>query len=981
MRLNKRFISYVFFFSLSLVFTLMEGCVSSKIPVSAELSNPPLDSSDVDKIVGSPTDWVENQLKQMSLDEKIAQMIFARANGYYISTKSNQYNLLEFLVNQLKIGGLVFFQGDIHTSAVMINRLQKLSKIPLMIASDMEWGTAMRLRRGTRFPEAMALGATRDTAFAYFMGKAIGVEAKAVGINQVYAPVADVNTNPDNPVINTRSFGEDPQLVADMASAFSRGLESANTVATAKHFPGHGDTHIDSHIGLPLLNVSHERLDSVELVPFRQLINDGVLSVMVGHIDVPELSGTKGVSASVSPKVTNEFLRGRLGFQGVIVTDAMEMGAVANGVDKDQPAVAAVEAGADIIVLPPGEQAAISGIKQAVLRGRISEERINKSVTRILNLKQWTGLNKHRFVDVEKISDVVEIPEHLDLAKDIARKSITVLKNDNILPLGINGEKNILTVFISDVEDYRTEINRPGVSATSERVGDYFNSILRKTSFNITSVRIDPSTNAMAIDSIVNLAKDADVVLVPVFSKGRSGSGKFGLPNTIVSTIERILGENKSSVLIAMGSPYVLSEFPDAKAYVCSYSDAECATEATLEVLCGIKPASGRLPVTIPGLFPYGSGISLPVITLRTDQPKNVGFNAERLNSLDTVMYMAINDSAFPGAQLLVARDGRIVYDKCFGSLDYTSASPLVNKETIFDLASLTKVVATTTATMKLYDENLLQLDDSVVKYIPEFGNHGKEKITVRNLLLHNSGLPAYKQFYLTCKSSQEVLDSVYQASLVYPTGDSELYSDLGFIMLGKIVEKITDTPLDKYVDSVLFKPLFMFHTMFNPPSSFSDNIAPTEWDSVFRKQLIRGIVHDENAYLLGGVSGHAGLFSTASDLAIFMQMLMNGGTYRGIRYLSPETIQLFTTRADTHNRRALGWDIKTMNGYSSAGSLFGPASFGHTGFTGTSIWVEPEKKIFVILLTNRVHPTRNNHKIMQIRSKVHDMVISSLEK
>jgi CubicO group peptidase (beta-lactamase class C family) len=485
----------------------------------------------------------------------------------------------------------------------------------------------------------------------------------------------------------------------------------------------------------------------------------------------------------------------------------------------------------------------------------------------------------------------------------------------------------------------------------------------------------------MAIDSIINLAGEAEVVLLPIFSKGRSGSGKFGLPTTLVATITRILDRNKSSILVVMGSPYVLSGFPQAKAYVCSYSDAECSSEATVEILCGIKPALGRLPVTIPGLFTYGTGLSLPVITLKTEQPRAVGFNNEKLNDLDTVMYMAVNDSAFPGAQLVVVKDGRVVYDKCFGSLDYTPASPLVDNETMFDLASLTKVVATTTAIMRLYDEKLLMLDDSVANYIPQFGNHGKEKITIRNLLLHNSGLPGYKQFYLSCKTSGEVLDSIYQISTVYPIGDSVLYSDLGFIMLGKIVEKISGKPLDKYLDSVFYTPLFMFRTMFNPPSSFNVNIAPTEWDSIFRKQLVHGIVHDENAYLLGGVSGHAGLFSTASDLAVFMQMLMNGGTYRGKRYLSSETIRLFTTRSDPKTKRALGWDFKTMNGYSSAGVLFGPESFGHTGFTGTSIWVEPEKKIFVILLTNRVHPTRNNHKIMQIRSKVHDTVIRSLEK
>ena len=447
----------------------------------------------------------------------------------------------------------------------------------------------------------------------------------------------------------------------------------------------------------------------------------------------------------------------------------------------------------------------------------------------------------------------------------------------------------------------------------------------------------------------------------------------------MIGVVDSLTKLGKPMVLVAMGSPYVIGAFQNAGTVVCTYSDCEVSTEAVVEALFGEISTSGKIPVTIPNSFEYGSGIDLTQSVLRKDSPVNVGMNRDSLARLDSIMNEAIQDHAFPGGQLLVAKDGAVVYNKSFGSFKYSSGSPKVDGSTLYDLASVTKVIATTSAIMKLFDESKIQLDDPVTKYIPEFGNHGKEKILVRNLLLHNGGLPAFKRLYLTCKSPQEVLDSVYQTETIYPLGDSTVYSDFDFILLGKIVEKISGATLDKYVDSVFFKPLGMKSTMYKPPSSIWEKVSPTEYDSIYRKRLIQGEVHDENACALGGVSGHAGLFSTASDLAIFLQMIMNGGSYGGKQYLKPETIKFFTSRQNQHSSRALGWDTKTMNGYSSAGSLFGEKSYGHTGFTGTSVWVEPEKNIFVILLTNRVYPTRNNSKILQIRPKVHDAVVKAL--
>ncbi|MBI4548368.1 MAG: serine hydrolase [Ignavibacteriae bacterium] len=948
--------------------------------MTAEESPVPVDSTDVQEIMQTPTDWIEDRLNEMTLEEKIGQLMMSRANGYYVSSESDQFQRLVHLVSERKVGGLVFFQGDVHTTAVMINQLQQLAKVPLLIAADFEWGSAMRIRRATRFPEAMALGATRDTLLAFLMAKAIAKESRAIGIHQIFAPVADVNVNPDNPVINTRSFGEHPKLVADMASALTHGLQAGGVIATAKHFPGHGDTRIDSHIGLPTLNVTQERLDSVELFPFRRLVRDGVLSIMVAHLDIPQVSGKKGLPATLTPEIQYELLQKRLGFDGLTVTDALDMGTVVNQFGSDSIAIKAIDAGADVLLILPDEDAAAHALMTAVQRGRISEARINHSVRKILTLKQWVGLDEKKIVDVENISNVVATPSHLQLAKDIARSSITLLKNDNVVPLERFGRKKILNVIVSDVEDYRTEIHRPTTSYSNERVGDYFTAQLRRRTNAIVTVQLNPSSNLMVIDSIVKLADNSDIILLPIFSKTRSGSGKIGLAQPLIDAVNRLIKRNKPSIIAAMGSPYVVRSFADAQAYLCSYSDAEAVTEATVEALFGEIPLKGRLPVTIPAMFPYGSGIVSPQFVLRRDLPESVGFDGDRLAAVDSIIKSAIKDSAFPGAQLVIVKDGAIVTERAYGMLEYGSTSSLSTKNSIYDVASLTKVVATTSAVMKLYDEGKLGLDDLVVKYIPEFGNRGKSNITLRNLLLHNAGLPAFKRLYLTCTSSQEALDSVYNTELTYQSGDSTVYSDFGFIVLGNIVQRITGTSLDTYIDSVFFKPLGMMQTMFNPPESLWAQIAPTELDTLLRKSMVRGVVHDENAWMLGGISGHAGLFSTASDLAIFMQMLMSGGRYGGKQYLKPETITLFTTKQSKKSTRALGWDIKTVNGYSSAGSLFSETSFGHTGFTGTSIWTDPEKKIFVILLTNRVHPTRNNPKIMQIRPAVHDEVMRALD-
>lgn len=952
-------------FLLALICSLISGCAVSP---EAKRLDP-----------GERRAWVEETLQRLTLEEKIAQMIMSRAYGYYFSTESDEYHRLEHLVRDHKFGGLIFFQGDIFEMATLINQMQGEADVPLLIAADFEWGAAMRIRRTTRFPEAMALGATRDTLLAYQVGKAIGEETRAIGVHQNFAPVADVNNNPNNPVINTRSFGEDPALVAAMAAAYAAGMQSTGVLATAKHFPGHGDTDIDSHVDLPRVPHSRARLDSVELVPFRKLIEQGVSSMMIAHLEVPALQQKSTLPATLSPFIIDSLLKREMGFRGLVVTDAMDMGALVNAYGSDSSAVRAVEAGTDILLILPDEDGALDELVSAVGSGRIKESRIDQSVRKILGIKWDLGLAENRMVDLQGIRKVVGRPDHLRLARETARRSITVLKNDGILPLQRFGNKKILNVIVADAESYRTEIHRTTSQWPNEPVGDYFMAQFRRRTNNVATIRLSPSSNAIDFDSMLSQAKRSDIILCTIFSKARSGSGAFGLPPEIRFALDSLSHLQKPVAVIAMGSPYTVGAVPDAQAYVCSYSDAEFSTEATIEALFGEIPIGGKLPVTIPGLFAYGDGLNTSQSILRKDAPEVAGFNQESLGKIDSVIMDAIRDNAFPGAQVFVAREGVIVYNKSFGRQAYSPASPAINNNTMFDIASMSKVVATTSAIMRLYDESRIGLDDSVVRYLPQFANRGKERITIRNLLAHTGGLPAFKRLYLTVHSPEELLDSLYQTELIYQPGDSTVYSDFDFILLGKIVESVTGVTLDRYVDTVFFKPLSLARTMFNPPSAFWSNVAPTEYDSIVRKQIVRGSVHDENAYVLGGVSGHAGIFSTASELGVFMQMLMNGGSYGGKQFLKPETVELFTARQGTKSTRALGWDTKTVGGYSSAGSGFSERSFGHTGFTGTSVWADPEKRIFVILLTNRVHPTRTNGKIVQVRPLVHDAVIRAL--
>lgn len=934
------------------------------------------------------TAWVEETLHSLSLSDKVAQMVVSYTTAPYMSADDDSYNALAHLVRDLHIGGLVISTGNIYEQAVLINKLQKMSNIPLLISSDYEYGVGMRLENGIAFPSNMALGATRDSTLVYQIGKTIAREARAVGVMQNYAPVSDVNDNPENPIINVRSFGEEPQLVGKLASAFIKGTQDAGVVATAKHFPGHGDTDVDSHSALPVINYSYPRLERIELVPFRDDVRAGVKSVMVAHIAFEKFEGKPDIPATLSHKISSDLLQDSLGFHGLIVTDAMTMKGVTRKYSVAEASVLAVKAGADILLMPPDEEVAINAITRAVGRGEISLERIDQSVRKILLTKSELGLVHNRFVNIDSISKVVGVESHRLLAEKAARRSITIVKNDgDLLPLQYHQSQKVLCLTVADNAD--------------PKIGAQFREELARRIDYVAYAQIDPRSNEIDFNDVSRLASSVDIVLIPAYIRWRSGLGSVDFPGRIQQFLDTLTNSKKPCVMISFGNPYLLRSVPKVSAYICAYGDMKYSVSAAAEALFGESNVAGRLPITIPNAAQFGDGIAMNRTSLRFAVPEEAGFSADRLAKLDSIVNFWIADSAFPGAELLVARDGKIVYDKAFGTYDYSSYSKQVDPNTMYDLASVTKVTATTLAAMKLYEEGKLDLDAPVVKYIPQFGQAGKEKITIRDLLVHDSGLPPDPPHYLWQTSTipqdtlQELLknprlflrdltaaheamfDTLFAIPLEYSTGTKMVYSDIGVIVLGKVIEKITGMPLDKYVEENFYAPLGMTYTIFNPPDYLIDDCAPTEYDSA-SGNLLQGIVHDENARSLGGVAGHAGLFSTASDLAVYLQMLLNGGVYDGRTYLQDSTIVLFTQKQSGLSTRALGWDTKSPKN-SSAGHFFSPTSFGHLGFTGTSMWIDPVRQLFVILLTNRVCPTRNNHRIDLVRPIVHDAVIEAL--
>jgi len=928
--------------------------------------------------VNSQAAWVEQTLRKMTLREKLGQMLMPYYFGVFTSADSGEYKDLLHQVEDNHVGGFILGtargplgieRSQVYPTAVLTNDLQRHAKIPLVIGADFESGTGMRLDEGTSYPSAMAIAATDDPKLAYAVGKSIALEARAAGVHWIFAPDADVNNNPDNPIINVRSFGEDPGSVASFVTQFVRGVEDNGALATAKHFPGHGNVSVDSHLALAVVSGDRKELDSTELVPFRAAIGADVSSIMPGHLAVPALEADPNVPATLSPKILSGLLREEMKFNGLIVTDAMDMGGVTSLYPPGEAAIRAVEAGSDVLLMPPLPDAAMAGLEEAVASGRISEKRIDVSVRKILAAKAHLGLNQNRFVDVARISSTFGLPAYEAEAQSIADRGVTLLRDTpRALPLDATKPLRVLLVALSaDPDPVPGETIEPEIRPRVDSL-----TVLRADTqyANVGSLKIPPPQNY-------------DVAIVALFVRVADRKGNVGFPDEQRAFVNQLIGSGKPVVVASFGSPYLIGRFPNAPTWVAEFSTNDVSQRAVARALFGQTAIGGKIPVTVPGTVKRGDGLRLAAdpMTLETAPAELSGKLAPAYALLDR----AVADGAFPGGVLAVGWNGRLAVHP-FGKLTSGAKAAGVSADTIYDVASLTKPIVATTAVMMLAQRRDIDLDEPVSLYLPAFAAAASKdpnpawraRVTVRMLMLHDSGLPAHVDFYKKAKGKQAVLAAVMAEPLVREPGTQVEYSDLGFILLGEIVERLTGATLDQFARNEIFAPLGMSSSLFNPPRSLRAQIAPTEQDDTYRKRLIQGEVHDENAWAMGGVAGHAGLFSTAGDVATFAQMMLNGGVYAQRRLLTRSIIEAFTAHKGIgDSARALGWDVPVDP--SSSGHYFSAKSFGHTGFTGTSLWIDPQRGLFVVLLTNRVNPTRANDKIRQVRPALHDAVVQAL--
>lgn len=938
----------------------------------------------------NPEKWVDSVFNSLSFDEKIAQF-------FVIRTFSNQnqhfYDSISQIIKKYNVGGLTFFQGSPAKQAILTNYWQSIAKTPLLITIDAEWGLGMRLDSAFSFPKQMTLGAMQNHDLVYKMGQQIGEQCKRVGVQMNFAPVVDINSNPKNPVIGYRSFGENPENVSQKGVAFVEGMQSTGVFATAKHFPGHGDTDNDSHYTLPVLNHSMDQIQNVDLEPFRRVIRAGVGGIMVAHLFIPAIDDRVSYATSLSEKAVDGIMKEQLGFQGLAVTDALDMKGVTNYHKSGDIELMALLAGNDILLLPLNIPKAISNIKAAVQDGRISEEEINSRCRKILTLKYKAGLNNQTKIEIKNIHADINKPEYSSTVRQIFEEAVTVVKNnDSLLPLMSLSSKKVASLSI-------------GASKT----GTFQKTLADSGCKNFLKLGSQP-TESEILEMIKKLAP-FEVVIVSFHNMSNAVSKKFGLPATALTMLKKIATGKTKLIVDLFGSPYSLAYLDMAKdldAIIVSYEENEISEKVSAEIIGGTLMAKGKLPVTASPEFREGLGIETSFKSnLRYVSPEEMDISPTKLKVIDSLAQSGITQKAYPGCQVLIAKDGKVFYQKSFGYHTYDKITGVSNSD-IYDLASLTKILATTPAVMRLYEQGKIDINQPLSTYLPYLKNSNKQNAGIRDIMAHQAQfqawIPFFKKTIVDFKPNPEIysqtskpgfstrvtrqmyISDAYHDIIFDTIITSELrkkkeykYSDLGFILLGDAVEKLTGQPLDKYVNNEFYTPLGLLKTGFKPNERFSvDEIVPTENDTVFRKSLVHGDVHDPGAAMLGGVAGHAGLFADSWDVAVMMQMFLQNGYYDGKQYFKPETIREFTKRQYPAggNRRGLGFD-KPLPLYEADGPTCKSASqssFGHSGFTGTYTWADPENGLVYVFLSNRVFPDAANNKLseMRLRVKIH---------
>ncbi|HPA36149.1 MAG TPA: glycoside hydrolase family 3 N-terminal domain-containing protein [Chitinophagales bacterium] len=935
--------------------------------------------------------WVDSVLNSLTLEEKIGQLFMVAA---YSNKDETHYQSVEKYIRDYKVGGLIFFQGTAVKQAELTNRYQAAAKTPLWIGFDGEWGLGMRLDNTISYPRQLTLGAIDNTQLIYDMGKEFARQMKRIGIHINFAPDIDVNNNPNNPVINDRSFGDNKFGVTRRALTYMMGMQENGILASGKHFPGHGDTDVDSHKDLPVLKHSKERLESVELYPFRQFIRYGIGSIMVAHMNVQALDNTPNLPSTLSPKVVQQKLKDEMGFQGLVFTDAMNMKGVAKFYPSGKAEVKALLAGCDVMLFPDNVDSAIQGVRRAVTDSIISDSLINSKVRKILAAKYW--LNVHRFqpLDLNGIDDFVNNDTAKLLKFTLLENAVTVVRDSAYQIPVINLQKRIAHVGIGS--NGTTEFSR-----TLDKYAAMDHFYLPKNSSYTTFMALLPKLKAY------------NLVLVDFQDMSRFASKEYGITDQSVAFVKQLNKQNPT-ILTVFGTPYSLKNFQDIASILVAYGPEPEAQSIAAQVIFGARGAEGTLPVTV-GRFQYGDGeCTNSTMRLKYGSPLEVGMNPQVLQKIDSIALKAIKDKVFPGCQILVAKDGNIIYEKAFGMHTYGDSLPVLTTD-LFDIASVTKVTATLPLVMKMEEQGRLDVDHKLGDYFQYPENSNKKGIRIKDLLCHQAGLPAWIPFYkstldVTGKPDSswyaKVQDSIFSVRI----GDSlflkksfqdsvknriytcELgpksykYSDLGYYLLQEIIEHSYKDSLQRLANRYVYAPLGMHNTLYNPKWNGIPlrNIVPTELEKNFRQSLLWGTVHDQGAALLGGVAGHAGLFSNANDLAKYFQLLLNEGVYGGYRYYDAKTVKKFTTPPFAGNRRAMGFDKPAPKGQDGPTcDAASPLSFGHTGFTGTMAWADPEHQLIFIFLSNRVYPDSEVNQLAKqnIRPKIQQVIYEAIGK
>ncbi|MGZ5189883.1 MAG: glycoside hydrolase family 3 N-terminal domain-containing protein [Flavisolibacter sp.] len=928
--------------------------------------------------------WIDSVFKTLSKEEKISQLMVIRAHS---NLGPEHIAQVTELIQKYNVGALCFFQGGPIRQANLTNFYQAIAKTPLMVTIDGEWGLGMRLDSVIKFPYQLTLGALINEQLIYEMGKAVGEQMKRIGVHVNYAPVVDINNNPNNPVIGYRSFGEDKFKVAKFGVAYMQGMQDVGIMACAKHFPGHGDVDVDSHLDLPLISKSEKQLDELELYPFKELFKNGVGSVMIAHLAIPSIDDTENQPTSLSKKNVTGLLREDLDFEGLTFTDALEMKGVSKYFPAGEAAVQAVIAGNDMLCLPENVPDAIDAIQTAIKKKRLKWKDIDNKVKKILLAKYRLGLNKTQFIDTTNLLN--DLNAKTDAIKaQVARNTVTVMKNgEGMLPM-------IHPSRIAYVGIGASGMNAFGTRLQNELKADNYFLGYRDSSEKMLQI----------LDSV--RLKKYDKIIVGIHNYALRPANNYGISQTAMRLWDSL--QLNTTATFVFGNVYATQNFYNAKTLVAFHQDDEITQNVAADFLEGKLASRGSLPVTIANSR-YGSGIVINRFIATGTSPAWL--------AIDSIVYDGLAKKAFPGCEVLAVHNGEIKYHKAFGKFEFESNSARVNLESIYDLASVTKISSVTVALMKLYEEGKVSLDKTLGDYLPFTRGTDKAGLKISDVLLHQAGLNPYISFYRETidtvtglpspefyKDERDALYTIpvarniwlrkdYNDSMLKKIVNSKLgphgkyvYSDNDFILLGKVVEFVTGMPLDQYVQKTFYTPLGMVTTTFKPFQRFGlERIVPTEDEKHFRRQILHGYVHDEGAAMFGGVSGHAGLFSNAYDLSMLYQMLLNGGEFNGQRYLKPETIELFTDYHSDISRRGYGFDKPEKDNASRRepypSSLASPETYGHTGFTGTCVWVDPESDLVYIFLSNRVYGTRTNNLLgqMGIRGKIQDAIYKAL--